>query len=215
MALPKTFTGGERLFASDLNDNFEYLNNGFEDLDSQLPSANDGQVLTYNSVSGKWEAKDLVMKEKRVAAFTGSGTWTVPSGVTYAVAHMLGGGSGVGSGATGGPGGASSVAFATGTVSAAGAQRCVATLNMISPQAGPANSGLSATYGTGTGGDANFSTSGGNSGARIVAGSTVTPGGTISVTVGAGGTAGSAGEVGPAGVAGGSGYVYIEYYEEV
>lgn len=25
MALPKTFTGGERLFATDLNDNFEYL----------------------------------------------------------------------------------------------------------------------------------------------------------------------------------------------
>lgn len=28
MALPKTFTGGERLFASDLNDNFENLDNG-------------------------------------------------------------------------------------------------------------------------------------------------------------------------------------------
>jgi hypothetical protein len=25
MALPKTFTGGERLFAADLNDNFQYL----------------------------------------------------------------------------------------------------------------------------------------------------------------------------------------------
>jgi hypothetical protein len=25
MALPKTFTGGERLFASDLNDNFNHL----------------------------------------------------------------------------------------------------------------------------------------------------------------------------------------------
>lgn len=25
MALPKTFTGGERLFADDLNDNFQYL----------------------------------------------------------------------------------------------------------------------------------------------------------------------------------------------
>jgi len=25
MALPKTFTGGERLFAEDLNDNFNYL----------------------------------------------------------------------------------------------------------------------------------------------------------------------------------------------
>jgi len=25
MALPKTFTGGERLFATDLNDNFQYL----------------------------------------------------------------------------------------------------------------------------------------------------------------------------------------------
>jgi hypothetical protein len=42
MALPKTFTGGERLFAEDLNDNFNYLES------SKVASAqvNDIVVLT-------------------------------------------------------------------------------------------------------------------------------------------------------------------------
>ena len=38
MALPKTFTGGERLFAADLNDNFE-------NLDTRV-SANDADIAT-------------------------------------------------------------------------------------------------------------------------------------------------------------------------
>jgi hypothetical protein len=116
MTLPKTFTAGERLFAADLNDNFGYF-------DEQLPTAAEGQVLTYNATSGKWEAKDLKMKEKRIEAFTGSGTWTVPAGVTYAIAHMLGGGGGVGQGTTPGNGGDSSVAFASGTVISKGGLR--------------------------------------------------------------------------------------------
>jgi hypothetical protein len=43
----------------------------------------------------------------------------------------------------------------------------------------------------------------------LVAGASVTPAASISVVVGAGGSAGTDG------AAGGSGYVYIEYYEEV
>jgi hypothetical protein len=54
----------------------------------------------------------------QVDAFTASGTWTVPAGVTYAIAHIRAGGGGVG--ATAGAGGTSSVAFAGGTVSATG-----------------------------------------------------------------------------------------------
>lgn len=41
MALPKTFTGGERLFAGDLNDNFE-------NLDGRLVTAEDTLVASAN-----------------------------------------------------------------------------------------------------------------------------------------------------------------------
>jgi hypothetical protein len=37
-----------------------------------------------------------VLVDKRIEAFTASGTFTVPAGVTYAIAHMLGGGGGIG-----------------------------------------------------------------------------------------------------------------------
>ena len=48
MALPKTFTGGERLFASDLNDNFENLDN------SKVASTdvNSVVVLTQSAYDG-------------------------------------------------------------------------------------------------------------------------------------------------------------------
>jgi hypothetical protein len=149
--------------------------------------------------------------EKRIAAFTGSGTWTVPTGVTYAIAHMLGGGGGIGQTGTGAAGSASSVDFASGLVSSSGAPRTLwsgAAINQTS--AGPANSGRSATIASTT------STAGAlpvlpttQDAQWIVAGAAVTPAASISVTVGAGGTAGTNG------AAGGSGYVYIEYYEEV
>jgi hypothetical protein len=41
MALPKTFTGGERLFASDLNDNFEDLDTRIGSLDSTAVESDD------------------------------------------------------------------------------------------------------------------------------------------------------------------------------
>jgi hypothetical protein len=58
-----------------------------------------------------------------VEAFTASGTFTPPAGVTYAIAHIRAGGGGVGRGAAGGAGGTSSVAFAGGTISATGGAR--------------------------------------------------------------------------------------------
>jgi hypothetical protein len=208
MTLPKTFTAGERLFAADLNDNFGYF-------DEQLPTATEGQVLTYNATSGKWEAKDLKMKEKRIAAFTGSGTWTVPAEVTYAIAHMLGGGGGTGT-ASAGNGANSSVAFTSGTLSAAGGLGFNASINQaIQARAGVANSGQGAII-SGRAADpfsdntvfGRGNAEGGN-GAHVVAAAAVTPAESITVTVGAGGAAGTSG------AAGGSGYVFIEYYEEV
>jgi hypothetical protein len=149
---------------------------------------------------------------KRIAAFTASGTWTVPEGVTYAIAHIQGAGGGIGQGGSGGAGGASSVAFAGGTVSAAGGSKGPlyggTDTNRTQAQAPPANSGRSPSWGGET---ADYrSTAGahaGSTGALIVAGDSVTPAASITVTVGAGGTAGTAG------AAGATGYVFIEYYE--
>jgi hypothetical protein len=167
-------------------------------------------MLTYNLDTKALEVYDgtawgpvVTAKEKRIEAFTGSGTWTVPAGVTYAIAHVLGGGGGGGSNVTGGNGGNSSVAFSSGTVTSLGGARTVRLSTQ--PQAGPANSGRAASGG---GQDTLGQTSGG-SGQWIVAGAAVTPAASITVTVGAGGSAGTSG------AAGGSGYVYIEYYEEV
>lgn len=150
-----------------------------------------------------------VTKMRKVAAFTSSGTWTVPTGVTYAVANMIGGGGGAGT-ASAGSGGTSSVAFASGTVSAAGgAGWSSGAINQdFSSTAGAANSGNGATYNghySGIGGY-NLSNNAQN-GAYVVAGAVVTAGASITVTVGAGGTAGTNG------AAGGTGYVWIEYEE--
>ena len=148
---------------------------------------------------------------KKIAAFTASGTWTVPAGVTYAIAHILGGGGGAGRGSSG-TGGASSVAFAGGTVSAAGGLPLDATaiysLDAVA-RAGANNSGDGAAFFGLHGSNAQWGsgTRFGGRGATIVAADSVTPAASITVTVGAGGAAGTNG------AAGGSGYVYIEYYE--
>ena len=145
----------------------------------------------------------------KVDRFTADGTWTVPAGVTYAVAHIRAGGGGNGFGVTGGgTGGTSSVAFASGTVSATGGNPAnIARADTVLAVAGAANSGQGA-WGNNqraitTGEDNRVMKSG--DGAYIVAGADVTPAASITVTVGAGGTAGTSG------AAGGSGYVWIEY----
>ena len=173
-------------------------------------------MLTYNLDTKALEVYDgtdwgpvVTAKEKRIEAFTGSGTWTVPAGVTYAIAHMLGGGGG-GGGQTqsGGNGSASSVAFASGTVSALGAAgggRSFDVTNEV-PPASTANSGRG---GYSNRGGTNVVNSIGRDAQWNVAGASVTPGASISVTVGAGGIAGTDGRDG------GSGYVYIEFFEEV
>ena len=142
-----------------------------------------------------------------VAAFTASGTFTPPAGVTYAIAHIRGGGGGVGdSGA--GAGGNSSVAFAGGTITATGGGLSNANLpySTVNSGARAANSGQGAFRSVFRGADVgNSAVHNGGDGAYIVAGGAVTPGVGITVTVGAPGTAGTNGS------AGGSGYVWIEY----
>lgn len=138
----------------------------------------------------------------KVDRFTADGTWTVPAGVTYAVAHIRGGGGGTGS--SSGAGGNSSVAFASGTITAnGGVANTFGNTSASTAAAGAANSG--------NGGHGNYFTTGeitgfiAQDGAYVVAGAEVTPAASITVTVGAGGTAGTNG------AAGGSGYVWIEY----
>jgi hypothetical protein len=140
---------------------------------------------------------------KKIAAFTSSGTWTVPTGVTYAIAHMLGGGGGLADttdNAT--DGGDSSVAFASGTVTCKGGS-AAATSGATLCHSGQANSGA---YATGR----YQSNSASTPSQWLVAGAEVTPAASITVTVGAGGAQGT---IGSGSANGGSGYVYIEYYE--
>lgn len=166
-----------------------------------------GAILVWKGSS--WSG---ISKMRNVATFTTSGTWTVPAGVTYAVAYIRAGGGGSGpAGATGGTGGTSSVAFAGGTVSATGGLGYSANNGAAgSGKAGTANSGQGATIANASyTAVSGFGTSDGagkaQDGALITAGASVTAGASITVTVGAGGTAGGSG------AAGGTGYVYIEY----
>lgn len=152
-------------------------------------------------------------KQKKVQTFTASGTWTVPTGVTYAIAYVKGGGGGVGRANTvnaAGAGGNSIVAFSS-TVTAEGGAGMAALNSMdqrIQSRSAPANSGQGASFTAFW--EAGASYAGGcvgASGAFITAASTVTPGAGVVVTVGAGGLATTSGS------AGGSGLVTIEWYE--
>tara|TARA_R110000822_G_scaffold23025_3_gene71459 strand:- start:989 stop:1669 length:681 start_codon:yes stop_codon:yes gene_type:complete len=164
-----------------------------------------GKLQVYNGTS--WVG---VSSMRKVARFTASGTWTVPAGVTYAVAHIRGGGGGIG-GDSGPTGGTSSVAFASGTVSCTGGPGMILPITNQTQQAtnGPANSGLS---GAGSGYHNSLSLSTGQGGnmnsGEIVAGADVTPAASITITIGAGGIGTGAGSS-----TGGTGYVWIEYEE--
>lgn len=150
----------------------------------------------------------------KVDRFTADGTFTPPAGVFYAVAHIRGGGGGIGTSVgSAAQGGSSSVAFAGGTVTAEGGLHNFSVLRappsttfVLRTGAGRTNSGQGAFMTSGD--DTQSAAYGGGlaqDGAFIVAGGAVTPGTGIAVTVGSGGTAGTSG------AAGGSGYVYIEY----
>ena len=79
MALPKTFTGGERLFADDLNDNFE-------DLDTRLVTA-EGDIDTLENAvliveAAASDAVNLNFSVDRLVNRTPAGTITV-TGSSY------------------------------------------------------------------------------------------------------------------------------------
>jgi hypothetical protein len=144
-------------------------------------------------------------KEKRIDYFTASGTWTVPTGVTYAIAHCIGGGGGAGPN-NASAGGSSIVSFSTAVTARGGTPGNIYptwTGGAISNSA-EANTGNGGSYSGWEPGAGNSAMAlSGSRGGYVVGGATVTPGASISVTVGTGGT-GSA--------TGGSGYVWIEYY---
>ena len=98
------------------------------------------------------------------------------------------------------------MAFAAGTITAAGGEASGGILIATTGNVPAVNSGNGATsYGLWAGSpNIQMSAPKGGDGAIIVAGGAVTAGVGITVTVGAGGTASS-------GVNGGTGYVYIEY----
>jgi hypothetical protein len=114
--------------------------------------------------------ENIPVLEKRIARFTGSGTWTVPAGVTC------------------------------GTVTATGANKVgYDGTSLEAATAGVANSGRSAGHGS-IGGSAARSPGAHAPDAHvIVAGAAVTPAASITVTVGAGGSAGTSGAAGGSG----------------
>ena len=148
------------------------------------------------------------MKQVKVERFTTSGTWTVPAGATYAVAHILGGGGGTSAPAT--AGGDSSVAFTSGTITALGGNAWNTAMSLDFPMYavnGMANSGQGGIQSAGRMDNPfNGKMGKGQDGVLIVAGADVVAATSIAVVVGLGGTAGIGGGVG------GSGYVWIEYY---
>ena len=173
------------------------------------PAAGDLSFLTSTASvevydGSAWVSVGGATMITKVERFTASGTWTVPSGVTYATAHLRGGGAGFAhsNSALGGTGGTSSVAFASGTVSATGGKGTRFYGN------NPYWYAQSAQPNSGKGAHAGYDHGQAPHGTEIVAGSDVTAGASITVTVGAGGTAGTSG------AAGGSGYVWIEYQQE-
>jgi len=244
MAGYREFQTGEVLTAANVND---FLMNQsvmvFADATARTAALSGALIegmLTYNLDTQSLEVYDGTafvavggaMKEKRIAAFTGSGNWTVPAGVTYGIAYILGGGAGsYGRTSTtpvaGSSGGNSSVAFPGGTVTALGG---VANTNLGSGtlSADFTQAGVNAQNNSGKGGGRlgrnnnpidNSQTTGSTmsnaplgDAVQIVAGGAVTPADVIAVTVGAGGVGGGTTTKGGDG---GSGYVYIEYYEEV
>ena len=210
----KQWSPGDTLTAADVNgylmDQSVMVFAGTAARSSAIPSPSTGMVA-YSTATGLqlYNGTDWVgvSRMKNVATFTASGTWTVPTGVTYAIAYIRAGGGGVGT-ASAGAGGTSSVAFAGGTISALGGVAINHGVNVgVVTAAGQANSGNGALFINDiAGATPKTAIAGGvTNGALITAGGSVTAGASITITVGAGGVAGTGGS------AGGTGYIYIEF----
>ena len=155
-------------------------------------------------------------KMRKVLFFGSSTTWEVPSGVDYCTARVCGGGgggSGYGSG-TPTAGANSAVSCGDGTFSGVGSDQVNASFmgSYATCRSGRESSGQSAFFACGKDGRGYM--------AVIPAavnefGINLTPGETVTITVGAGGAQGSLSAENPPGPGtanGGSGFVNIEYW---
>lgn len=159
-----------------------------------------------------------------------SGTsWTVPAGVTYVNATLIGGGGGgtssVGTAAGANTGSAGGTTTFTGATSATGGLGAVGYARIgwsnvisITGVAATVNSGLgggsasSIDYAGGGGTTAGPAVTQGNPGQIITSTLATTPGASITYAIGGGGTAGTAPSGGTAGGLGGSGRIELEYW---
>jgi hypothetical protein len=215
------------------------LGNGTSALNANMvaPSTT-GNLLTSNGTT--WvsanRSKDLT---GNFQLFSSNGTFTVPTGVVNVVAYVIGGGGSGGTGSSGGPGdngytGGSS-SFGSYITCAGGYGGAGATLipaNGGQPgaaggtpggthrQNGIANLAQSVVFGVGGGGGAGYGageygtaipgSAGGTNYAVVGLVTGLTPGGTVSVTVGAGGAAVGGGGAGTSG-AGNAGAVLVAW----
>ncbi len=168
---------------------------------------------------------------RRVISLTSGTSWTVPAGVTYVNATLIGGGGGTGS--TGGTASNANAGNTGGTTTFTGATSAVGGVGLQVPvyagQDAGGGSGGTATAGvvnSGLGGigyiySRQFSNSGffitpaqpvAQAGQIFTTNVTTTPGASITYSIGAGGTGGTAPAGGSAGVSGGSGRIELEYW---
>ena len=161
-------------------------------------------VSSFPPVSGGGGAS----KERRIDYFSATGTWTAPTGVSYAIFTLVsGGGGGGGTGASGSAGGDSSfnaISLLGGTPGTKAQGGLVA----VGASAG-VNTGLGgAARGVDTSSTSSATATNGLSSQKIIRGTAVVEATGYAVVVGAGGSGGeNAGS-------GGSGYVTVEYLVE-
>jgi hypothetical protein len=135
--------------------------------------------------------------------FTSTTSWTVPTGVTYVVAYIGGGGGSVSTSGAGSAGSASSVAFSGGTKSANGGNGDSDGQSLGDQTYARSYSGVANTcHGALITSNVSSGAARAADGAELVFGGAVTPGQSITITVGAG----ASGTYN-----GGSGYVRLEY----
>ena len=152
-------------------------------------------------------------KTRRVLFFGSSTTWEVPSGVDYCTARICGGGGGGGEGGTPTAGANSTVSYGADVYSGVGGDP-VSILymgNYGTSRSGRESSGQSAFFACGRNG---HSFAGVIPAAVNEFGIELTPGETVTITVGAGGVQGALvpAAPGPGTANGGSGFVNIEYW---
>ena len=171
----------------------------------------DGKLYTKNSAG---EIVELIkQKMKKVLFFSGTTTWDVPSGVDYCIAEVCGGGGGGGAeGAAPTDGANSTVGCVEGVFTGLGGGAVLMFYmgSNATCRSGRDFSGQSAFFASGR---AERSFAGVTPAAVNEFGIELTPGETVTITVGAGGVQGNLFSSPAPGTAnGGSGFINIEYY---